>query len=92
MRLDIFLKLSRLIPRRTLAQEYCEKGLIAVNGVQAKPSKEVKLGDEIEIRRRNSRMVARVREVPSKKQVSKAGANDLFELVSSETLENDQLA
>ncbi len=92
MRLDIFLKLSRLIPRRTLAQEFCEKGLIAVNGVRAKPSKEVKQGDEIDIRRRNSRMVARVREVPSQKQVSKAGANDLFEIVSSENLETDQLA
>jgi ribosomal 50S subunit-recycling heat shock protein len=53
MRLDLYLKVSRLIPRRSLAQEFCDAGLIKINGAVAKSSKEVKTGDEIEIHRRN---------------------------------------
>jgi ribosomal 50S subunit-recycling heat shock protein len=86
MRLDVFLKLSRLIPRRTLAQEFCDKGLIAVNAVAAKASKDVKPGDRIEIRRRNSLTTVKVLAVPDKKQLSKTEAGEIFEIVSAETL------
>ena len=50
MRLDKFLKVSRLIKRRTVANEACDGGRVSVNGVPAKASREVKLGDVIEIR------------------------------------------
>ena len=46
MRLDLFLKVSRLVPRRSLAQEFCDAGVVSVNGASAKSSKEVKAGDE----------------------------------------------
>ncbi|MCC8081323.1 MAG: RNA-binding S4 domain-containing protein [Clostridiales bacterium] len=49
MRLDKFLKVSRLIKRRTVANEACDAGRVKVNGKQAKASLNVKAGDEIEI-------------------------------------------
>jgi ribosomal 50S subunit-recycling heat shock protein len=93
MRLDLFLKLSRLIPRRSLAQEFCDKGLIVVNGARAKASKEIKTGDTIEIRRRTTLTTVKVISVPEKKQLSKADAGTIFETLSTETLgEPDPLA
>ncbi len=49
MRLDKYLKVSRLIKRRTVANEACDNGRISVNGRVVKASYEVKLGDRIEI-------------------------------------------
>ena len=49
MRLDKFLKLSRLVKRRTVAQEMAEIGAVRVNGRQCKPSSEVREGDTIEV-------------------------------------------
>ena len=50
MRLDKYLKVSRLIKRRTVANEACDGERVSVNGKKARASYEVKLGDEIEIR------------------------------------------
>ena len=91
MRLDLFLKASRLVPRRTVARQLCDAGRIHVNGVAAKASKELKQGDEIVIIRGEKRMVARVLEIPASKQVSKQSASSLVEIVSSETVENPLL-
>ena len=49
MRLDKWLKVSRLIKRRTVAQEACDGGRVSVNGAVAKPSRDVKVGDTIEV-------------------------------------------
>ncbi len=49
MRLDKFLKVSRLIKRRTVANEACDAGRVSVNGKSARASYDVKIGDEIEI-------------------------------------------
>ncbi len=49
MRLDVFLKTSRLIKRRSVAQELCDAGSVRVNGREAKPAKEVRRGDSIEL-------------------------------------------
>ena len=49
MRLDKYLKVSRLIKRRTVANEACDNGRISVNGRVVKASYEVKTGDKIEI-------------------------------------------
>ena len=49
MRLDKYLKVSRLIKRRTMANEACDNGRISVNGRVVKASYEVKIGDKIEI-------------------------------------------
>ena len=50
MRLDKYLKVSRLIKRRTVANEACDNGLVTVNGKPARASYEVKVGDEISLR------------------------------------------
>ena len=88
MRLDVFLKLSRLIARRTLAQEFCDAGLIEINGVVAKSGKEVKVGDEITVNRRNRKLTVRVAFVPDSKQVSKQAAGDLYSVVADVSVES----
>jgi ribosomal 50S subunit-recycling heat shock protein len=50
VRLDLFLKISRLVKRRTVAQEMCAAGRVLVNGQEAKPAKEVKTGDLMTLR------------------------------------------
>lgn len=90
MRLDLFLKASRIILRRTLAQEFCDAGLVKINGVKAKSSREVKLNDEIEIKRSNRILTARVLQIPNTKQVSRQASSSLFEVVS-ETMISDSL-
>jgi ribosome-associated heat shock protein Hsp15 len=60
----------------------CDAGRIRVNGQAAKASKEIKPGDEIEVRRGERRTTVRVLEVPRSKQVSKTAAIQLFETMS----------
>jgi ribosomal 50S subunit-recycling heat shock protein len=64
MRLDLFLKRSRLIPRRTLAQQACEAGSISVNGQVSKGGKPVKVGDLIQWRQRNRSLTVKVSRIP----------------------------
>ena len=92
MRLDVYLRTSRLLLRRSVAQELCEKGMVSVNGMPAKASKELKTGDLVKVRNRNRIVEVRVVHLPAKKQVSKAEAPELYEIISSETLVSDPLA
>jgi ribosomal 50S subunit-recycling heat shock protein len=91
MRLDLFLKSSRLIQRRTLAQEFCDAGLISVNGATAKSSKDIQAGDEIVIKRRNRITTVRVNAIPQNKQVAKSQAGELFEVLKDEILPQEPL-
>lgn len=50
MRLDLFLKASRLVKRRSVAREMCDNGRVLVNGRESKPAKEVKQGDVITLK------------------------------------------
>lgn len=63
MRLDKFLKVSRLIKRRTVANEACDNGRISVNGRVVKASYDVKLGDKIEISMGNRTVTVEVLQV-----------------------------
>lgn len=63
MRIDKFLKVSRLIKRRTVAQDACDGGRVSVNGRVAKPSCDVKEGDVIEISFGAKKTTARVEKV-----------------------------
>lgn len=60
MRIDKFLKNSRIIKRRTLAQDACEQERVWINGRVAKPSSKVDIGDEIRILFGNGEMKVRV--------------------------------
>ena len=88
MRLDLFLKSSRLCARRSVAQKFCDADLVKVNGLIAKSSKEIKLNDEIEIKRGDRLITVRVAKVPAQKQISRAMSTSLYEILSEEILED----
>jgi ribosomal 50S subunit-recycling heat shock protein len=89
MRLDQFLRASRLVLRRAVAQELCEAGAVELNGAAARSSRAVREGDEIRIRRRGRLLTVRVAAVPAVRQPSKADAAALYEVVSDERIEED---
>lgn len=78
MRLDKFLKVSRLIKRRTVANEVSDTGRVYVNGNSAKPSKQLKIGDEIKIEYTNRTVKVRVLKIPEN-NVSVQEAPALYE-------------
>ncbi len=80
MRLDKFLKVSRLIKRRTVANEVSEMGRVLVNDVVAKPAKILKIGDIIKIEYHNRTVSVRVLIVPEG-NVSVQQAPSLYELI-----------
>lgn len=79
MRLDKFLKVSRLIKRRTVANEACDAEKVSVNGKPARASYDLKVGDEIEINMGKNPLKIRVLKVVE--VVGKDGASDLYEVV-----------
>lgn len=79
MRLDKFLKISRIIKRRTVANEACDKGRIFVNGRQAKASYDVKVGDVLELHFGEKVTKAEILEV--KEYVKKEGAGELYKIL-----------
>ena len=87
MRIDVFLKLSRLVPRRTAAQEMCDGGAVKVNGLRAKSAREVREGDLLSIRRRARVTTVRVARIPIKPP-SKHDAASLYETITDEFVEN----
>jgi len=87
MRLDLFLKVSRLCPRRAVAQEFCDAGVVWLNGRRAKSAHLVKTGDEIIIRRRDNEMVVRVLHVPDTRNVSRRDADEMIEVVAERRVE-----
>lgn len=79
MRLDKYLKVSRIIKRRTVASEACDKKRVSVNGNQAKSGKDIKVGDEIEIRFGANTLkiaVSRIAET-----VRKEDSGDMYEIL-----------
>jgi ribosome-associated heat shock protein Hsp15 len=84
MRLDLFLKVSRLCLRRSVAQEMCDAGVVLVNGIAAKSAKELHVADRIEIRRRGHILTVLVNSIPVSKQVARANAPSLYTIVEDE--------
>ena len=91
LRLDLFLKASRLSGRRTLAQKLCDAGRVSINGSTAKSSHPVKVGDEICIRRHNKLTTVRVLSVPTARQTSRKEASSMFEELREESLDDAEL-
>lgn len=84
MRLDKFLKVSRIIKRRPLAKEIAEKERIKINGTVAKPSVVVTVGDEIEITFGQSVLTLEVKRL--KEHVKKDEATTLYEIIKQERI------
>lgn len=76
MRLDKYLKVSRLIKRRTVANEACDAGRVSVNGKPAKASAEVKVGDIVEIGFGNRQVRVEITEITE--TTKKEDAKDMF--------------
>ncbi|MDU5105157.1 MULTISPECIES: RNA-binding S4 domain-containing protein [unclassified Clostridium] len=82
MRLDKYLKVSRIIKRRTVAKEVCEGDRVSINGKIAKPSTVVKEGDIIEIQFANRTLKARI--VNIAEHVRKENAKEMYEILEGE--------
>ena len=81
MRLDKFLKVSRLIKRRTVANEVSDMGRVLINGNPAKPAKQIKENDIITIEYANRTVKAKILKVPTT-NVSIQEAPSLYKLIS----------
>ncbi|MEI2666374.1 MULTISPECIES: RNA-binding S4 domain-containing protein [Rossellomorea] len=88
MRLDKFLKVSRLIKRRTLAKEIADQGRITVNGQQAKASSNVKVGDELSVR--FGQRIMRVKIERLLETTKKEEASGLYSVLSEERIEETE--
>ncbi len=80
MRIDKFLKVSRILKRRTVAQEAASAGKISVNGKEVKPSYRVKVGDVVEISFLSGKFKFRVLDL--KETVKKDDAQNLYEVIA----------
>lgn len=80
MRLDKFLKVSRIIKRRTVANEVCDMARVFVNDNPAKPAKQLKVGDVITIEYKVKTLKARVLKIPAG-NVSINEASELYEII-----------
>jgi len=83
MRIDKFLKLSRLIKRRTIAKDILDIGLVKINDKVAKPSTEVKNGDIIELSLGERKLIVKVLEILT--SANKNNASSMFEVILDET-------
>mgnify|MGYP000563925145 FL=1 len=79
MRLDKYLKISRLIKRRTVANEACDAGRVLVNGKQARASYDVKVGDILEVQLGERVLKAEVLSVVE--YAKKEQASDLYRMI-----------
>ena len=91
MRLDLFLKASRLVLRRTVAQEMCAAGAVLVNGAAARAARAVQVGDKISLRRQGRLLTVRVKALPAARQTSRSAAATLYEIVGDTPLSVDPL-
>ncbi len=80
MRLDKYLKVSRLIKRRTVANEACDGARVTVNGKAAKASYDVKLGDEITVAFGSKSVTVRVLDI--RDTTKKSEAIGMYEVIS----------
>lgn len=82
MRLDKYLKVSRIIKRRTVAKEVCESGRVSINGKVAKAGTVVNEGDIIEIQFATQVLTAKIVNIVN--HVTKENAKNMYEIISGE--------
>ena len=89
MRLDVFLKTSRLIKRRPLAKEFCDQGRVLTGGTPAKASREVRPGDLVTLMLPKRKLVVEVLDTPAG-NVPKAAAAALYRVVEESAVMEDE--
>lgn len=80
MRLDQFLKISRLVKQRSMAKRVCDAGLVSILGRGAKAGIEVRVGDELTLNMRDRFLRVRISEIPAG-NVRKEQARTLYEII-----------
>jgi ribosomal 50S subunit-recycling heat shock protein len=80
MRLDLFLKWSRLVLRRTLAKDLCDADRVSVNGAVARAGREMHVGDVVEVQLPRRRIKVRIQAIPAHAP-AKDGARQMVELL-----------
>lgn len=85
MRIDKFLKVSRVVKRRTVANEVCSAGRVQINEKVVKPGAEVKVGDVVSIQFGNG--ITRFRVVMIKETVRKEEAGEMYELLEGKEVD-----
>jgi len=88
MRLDVFLKQSRLVKRRTLAKELCDEDAVLVNGRPARAGRELATGDELTLNIGSRRLCVKVEALPER-PLPAARARELYRLLSEERIDDD---
>lgn len=89
MRLDLFLKTTRLVKRRTVAQEMCDAGRVLVNGSPAKSAKEVKAGDILRLSYASRTIDIEVLRVPVSSKNSKTPLEELYRVTRNQQLQQE---
>lgn len=85
MRLDKYLKVSRIIKRRTVAKEIADQGRVKINDKGAKSSTKVEIGDQIEIQFGNKKMTVEVKDL--RDTTKKKEAEGMYKIISEEYIE-----
>lgn len=83
MRIDLYLKLSRLAKSRSEAQKLCDSGRVRIGGVAIKAAKEIQGGEILEIDYNDKLKQIKVLRLPDKKQVSRSESRLLYSILSS---------
>jgi ribosomal 50S subunit-recycling heat shock protein len=89
VRLDLFLKTTRLVKRRTVAQEMCDAGRVLVNGNPAKPAKEVRLGDILRLSYASRTIDIEVLRVPASSKNVKTPPEELYRVTLEQRIERE---
>ena len=90
LRIDKYLKLTRIIKRRTVAKEIVDEGLIKINGKQAKPSSEVRIDDLLELRLGTHVLTIKVLNLVETPRKNEASA--LYEVIKDEVITSSDKA
>lgn len=72
MRIDKFLNTTNITKRRSISEDMCKSGIVSINGITAKPAKEVKIGDKITIKFLAKEVNYEVLDIPTTKNIPKS--------------------
>jgi ribosomal 50S subunit-recycling heat shock protein len=87
LRLDVFLKESRLVKRRALAKELCDEGAVSLNGRPARAGKDVTVGDRVRMRFWNRLLELEIERIPERPPSAK-DSRTLYRLLSEKRIDD----
>ncbi len=82
MRVDKFLNSVNITKRRAISEDMCKSGVVSINGKVAKPAKDVKVGDIIEIKYLDKTFTYEVLQIPATKSIPKSKKDEYVKLIN----------